>query len=87
MKHYLELLGFEVRDVVTGFTGIATTIGFDLFGCVQVIVSPEGIDEKGELKKSSWFDHKRLVKTDRKAPVMAQPTFETVPGGYDKPLR
>lgn len=86
MKQYISILGHEVRDKVTGFTGIATTVGFDLYGCVQVIVSQPGLTEKGETKPGQWFDFKRLNVTV--APlVMDQPTFEFVPGGYDKPVR
>jgi hypothetical protein len=86
MKEYLEILGHEVRDRVTGYTGIATTVGFDLYGCVQVIVTRPGLDEKGVRFPSEWFDHKRLFVTA--APlVMEQPVFENVAGGYEKPLR
>lgn len=86
MKEYLNILGHEVTDKVTGFTGIATTVGFDLYGCVQVIVSQPGLTEKGETKPGAWFDHKRLTVT--KAPLaMQQPKFEVVAGGYDKPVR
>ena len=86
MKEYLSILGHEVRDRVTGFTGVATTVGFDLYGCVQVIVSQPGLNEKGEMKPGAWFDFKRLV-IESNAPVMAQPAFVSVAGGYDKPLR
>jgi hypothetical protein len=86
MKEYLDILGHEVTDKVTGFTGIATTVGFDLYGCVQVIVSRRGANDKGERFPSEWFDHKRLTVTA--APlVMEQPTFNTVAGGYEKPVR
>ncbi len=86
MKQYLAILGHEVTDKVSGFTGIATTVGFDLYGCVQVIVSRVGFNDKGERFPAEWFDHKRLTITDKPL-VMDQPTFEAVPGGYDKPLR
>lgn len=79
MKNYLAILGYKVRDAVTGQEGIATTVGFDLYGCVQVIVNP-GNDKDGKPKDMQWFDHKRLTILD-KTPVMAQPTFEDVPGG------
>ena len=89
MKNYLNILGHEVRDRVTGFTGIATTVGFDLYGCVQVIVSQPGVNDKGETKPGAWFDFKRLNVTT--APLaMEQPVFSpigTEQGGYEKPLR
>jgi hypothetical protein len=90
MKEHMDLLGYAVVDVVSGFKGVVSTVGFDLYGCVQAIVTPP-IDEKGALGNSLWFDVKRLKKTSD-APVMPVPTFETlqpvqIAGGYDKPVR
>jgi hypothetical protein len=85
MKEHLALLGFKVRDVVTGFEGVVESICFDLYGCVQAIVRP-GLDEKGQLVEARWFDAKRLIATSD-APVMAVPTFAVVPGGAEKPAR
>jgi hypothetical protein len=83
MDEHFRLLGFAVRDVVTGFTGVVTSISFDLYGCVQAIVSP-GCDEKGKLDEGRWFDTKRLVATSDE-PVMAVPSFVAVPGGQSLP--
>lgn len=85
MEKHFELFGLKVRDAVTGFEGVVTTISFDLYGCVQAIVTPE-LDKKaaGDSERSRWFDTKRLVALSKK-PVMALPTFENVPGGADKP--
>jgi hypothetical protein len=38
----LKLLGTKVRDVVTGFVGIVTSVSFDLYGCVQAVVVTVG---------------------------------------------
>ena len=84
MKEHLKLLGYRVRDVVTNFEGVVTSIGFDLYCCVQAIVSPEQDKKTGKVEESRWFDTKRLSKLS-KTPVMAIPTFEVVPGGQDKP--
>jgi hypothetical protein len=35
MKEYLDILGFKVRDMVTGFVGVAGSVCFDLYGCVM----------------------------------------------------
>lgn len=83
MKHHLALLGYKVKDTVTGFSGTCTTIGFDLYGCVQAIVSPSMASD-GKIEDGRWFDVKRLVATSKK-PVMEVPTFQIVPGGADKP--
>ena len=32
MHEDMKLLGFKVQDVVTGFTGIVSSVSFDLYG-------------------------------------------------------
>jgi hypothetical protein len=88
MHQYLKLLGFPVVDAVTGFKGVVTSITFDLYGCVQALVTPKASstakDADGAL--SRWFDTKRLTAT-AKAPVMSAPTFASVPGPEAKPAQ
>jgi hypothetical protein len=72
MNEYIKILGFPVRDTVTGFEGVVTSVGFDLYGCVQCIVQPSAKEQK--LEDSRWFDHKRLTPI-AKEPVMKVPTF------------
>lgn len=74
IEEHIALLGMKVEDKVTGFTGVVTHVGFDLYGCVQVIVHP-GLDESGKLRDTDWFDIERL-KITSKTPVMEQPSFE-----------
>jgi hypothetical protein len=82
MKEYLALLGMKCRDVVTGAFGVVTSVSFDLYGCVQALLTLPSTEQKES--ESCWFDAKRLrVMSDK--PVMDQPTFEIVPGGYDLP--
>jgi len=69
----LELLGLKVRDRITGFTGVASSICFDLYGCIQAIVSP-AVDDKGAMPDGKWIDVSRLEVLDA-APVME------IPGG------
>jgi hypothetical protein len=88
-EHY-ELLGLKAKDAVTGFHGVITTVSFDLYGCVQAIVTPP-VDGKGEMPDSRWFDVTRLIIQNRK-PVMQRPDFqegyiaEGRKGCSDKPL-
>jgi len=74
VKKHLELLGMPCKDRVTGLTGVVTSIGFDLYGCVQAIVHP-GLDEKGVLRDTLWFDIARLEITSDES-VMDRPDFE-----------
>lgn len=77
----LEFLGYPVKDKVTGQTGVVTTIGFDLYGCVQAIVHP-GQDKDGKLLDPLWFDVKRLEKTGKR--VMAAPSFASIKTGTEQ---
>lgn len=73
INDHLQLLGMKVEDRVTGLTGIVSSIGFDLYGCIQAIVNP-GVDKDGKLRDQCWFDVNRL-KVVSDAPVMPQPDF------------
>lgn len=80
---YLGLLGFRVRDVVTGFEGIVESIGYDLYGCIQAVVRPPVDKTKpNEVPDGRWLDCKRLVTLDAK-PVMDVPRFFTAPRGVE----
>jgi hypothetical protein len=69
---HFGFLGFKVRDKVTGFEGVAASICFDLYGCVQSAVTPPAAN--GEIKEGRWFDNNRLeIISDE--PVMRFPNF------------
>ncbi len=75
VQSHLAKLGFKVRDRVTGIEGIVTSVGFDLYGCVQVIINP-GIDKDGKIRDGLWLDIARLEILSKK-PVMQPPDFVT----------
>jgi hypothetical protein len=83
----LGILGCQVKDKVTGFTGVVSAVCFDLYGCIQAIVAPAMVlkEETGEpiLPESRYFDIHRLSVTS--APVMQQPLFESLRGPSEKP--
>lgn len=86
----MHLLGLKVIDEVTGFAGVCTSVGYDLYGCIQAVVTPPA-KESGELEDSRWFDTKRLRVQDED-PVMAVPDFcvaspAKVAGPQEKPAR
>jgi hypothetical protein len=83
MKESVGLLGLKVKDVVTGFSGVVSSVSFDLYGCIQVVVTPF-VAKDGSLGDGRWFDAKRL-KVLEKTPVMEVPTFSIVPGGQKLP--
>ena len=73
MEKHIELLGKKAKDLVTGYSGIITTVSFDLYGCVQAVVTPH-VDEKGAIKDGNWFDVTRLKIIDEKS-VLPLPNF------------
>ena len=75
-----DLLGRKAVDKISGVKGVITSINFDLYGCIQAVLSPKG--ETG----GKWYDVSRL-KVGKGEKVMECPQFENIEkGGYDKPL-
>ena len=74
MKH-VNLLGFKAKDVVTGFDGVITSVSFDLYGCIQILVTPRAKDED-DLKPGYWFDVSRLTVSSES--VMEHPDFDDI---------
>lgn len=83
VKDQLAFLGLEVQDKVTTFSGIVTSVSFDLYGCIQCLVNP-GLDNDGKIKDSVWFDSNRLNKMT-KNPVIPLPEFDYLHGPEVKP--
>lgn len=55
-KEKVEIkMGMEVRDKVTGFKGIVTSIAKYLSGCDRVLISPP-VDKEGKIMDSEHFD-------------------------------
>lgn len=75
IKQAIDMLGLKVRDKITAVEGIATSVCFDLFGCVQISID-RGMDEKGARLDSYWYDVARLeiLPVPRVMPV---PSFES----------
>lgn len=74
MKH-LDLLGKKVVDKVTGFKGVVSSVSFDLYGCVQAIITPP-VDKTGLPQEGQWVDITRL-EVRSVNPVIPVPNFES----------
>jgi len=72
-KH-IAMLGKPGTDAVSGFSGIVTSVSFDLYGCVQAVLTPKA-DKKGDIKDGHWFDVARIKITNGKT-VLTPPDFE-----------
>lgn len=86
-EKYLNLLGLQAEDMITGMQGTITSISFDLYGCVQAILTPK-VDRDGKFGDQEWFDVSRLA-TKVGSRVMALPNFgeaEILKGPESKPI-
>lgn len=70
-------LGDKVRDVVTGFEGIAIGEHQWLTGCRSISVQPGKISEDGKLSEATGFDEHRLQIIQKSAVKM--PSAEAPP--------
>ena len=77
IKKHIDLMGHNATDKITGFAGVITSISFDLYGCIQAVVTPLADNEKGEYKSGNWFDVTRLnIEPDAKK-VMEVPEYSS----------
>ena len=89
IKSHLSILGKPVKDKVTGMKGIVSSVSFDLYGCIQVIVNP-GLGKDGKPQDQLWFDIGRMEILSQ-TPVMKQPDYDFGPisegkkGAAEKP--
>lgn len=65
-------LGDRMKDMITGFEGVATGYVRYLTGCHQFLLAPR-VKDDGALVDSQWFDESRLKVTRGNA--------VTIPGG------
>ena len=82
---YLEILGRRGRDRITGFAGVVTSISFDLYGCIQIVLSPPA-DDKGVVPDGRWFDFAR-IEADGVRVMEPPPQWLATKGAADKPAR
>jgi len=71
--NHLQIMGLPVRDKVTKFRGIASSVCYDLYGCIQVCITPE-VDQAGKRGDQVWFDVTRLEVLGDK-PVVELPDY------------
>jgi hypothetical protein len=62
VKEALSYLGKEVKDSVTGFEGIVSSVDFDLTGTTSGYVMPKALDGH-HMKKGEWINLSKLVLT------------------------
>lgn len=84
IKETIDLLGHKAVDKVTGFSGVITSVCFDLYGCVQVVITqPAKAGE--ELKPGCWFDVNRCeVSADTVMPIPDFDAKGSIPQNYSQ---
>lgn len=75
VRKHISLLGLTAKDKVTGFSGVITTMSFDLYGCVQAVVTPP-VDKEGKRHDGHWFDVTRLLISVKDKPAMPVPNYD-----------
>jgi hypothetical protein len=84
----LGLLGSRQRDLVTGLTGVITSVSFDINGCIQVAIKPPA--ENGKMMDGCWIDVDRIEENGTRAfpafPFLERER-ERVPGPAEKPAK
>lgn len=73
IEKHIDVLGKRIKEKVTGVEGVAVSISFDLYGCIQILLVRK--DESGEsLTTGQWIDLNRakIIDSDR---VMDIPDF------------
>ena len=76
VNKHLDMLGRRAEDRVTGFKGVIASIYFDLYGCIQAVVTPP-VGADGKKSDAACFDVARLSVAGE--PVMPRPNWEFGP--------
>lgn len=69
----IELNGLKARDIITGIEGVVTCVSFDLYGCIQIVITPP-VKEGGQATEARWYDVCRVQILDSH-PVIPRPDF------------
>lgn len=79
-------LGQEVKDIVSGFRGIAVCRSEFLNGCIRYTVQAKVTKKDGSMPDERWFDEKQLEVSGKGVYVEPKrtggPTSSVVPKGY-----
>lgn len=74
-------LGDRVKDIYTGFEGIAAARTSWLHGCDRITIEPTELDKDGMPGKCQVFDEQRIELVEAEAPRVAKASTTTKTGG------
>lgn len=72
-------LGNLVRDIISGFSGVATARTEWMYGCSRICIEPQHLHE-GKPIEAQWFDEQRVVLVEERAPEVS-PASKAKTGG------
>lgn len=80
-------LGSRVRDIYTGFEGIAIGRTDWLYGCSRIAIESTTLDKDGKVMDAQWFDEQRIEVVKKKQPIMSKDSKSTTGGPQNDPVR
>lgn len=76
-------VGQYVRDVITGYEGVAVCRSEWLHGCVRISVQAQSLTDDGEPTKLQCFDEPQLEVLGETKPLEKRPDLAATGGGRD----
>lgn len=73
-------LGNKVRDTISGFSGVAAGRAEYMYGCNQILISPDRTGENGAAIDSQWFDEQRVETVDFRPVAVSEESSATAGG-------
>lgn len=77
-------LGSTVRDVYTGFTGVAAGRTEYLYGCARIMIEPRELHE-GKPMDPVWFDEQRIELVAAELPRISESSSAVIGGPQNDP--
>jgi hypothetical protein len=74
LEKSLEFLGYRATDLITDMEGVITSISFDLYGCVQGVLTVKQKVDSDKPIGLHWV-HLGRLKITSKTPVIPPPNF------------
>ncbi len=79
-------LGSKVKDIITGFEGVAVARTEWLYGCTRIGVDSAELND-GKPVETQWFDEQRLEMTEAQEPKVSKDSSATSGGPQRDPIR
>jgi len=92
-EEVINLLGRTGKDKISGRSGVISSISFDLYGCIQLIMTPKNVNNDKTIESIGWLDINRIKILKKKKVMELVPfndnykTLNDVHGAACKPLK